>query len=142
MSGPEPEAKSRFLSRRNGMRRLVSSWDMARSWSWHRHRGTGVLELLDDGVEGRDDVVQGTAGKVGEVWDLGQPEDAEEDVDEPDELAEARQGLADVGGFLGDVRLGALGDGHQPGVLEVRGAIDGAEDLLHLRSEEHTSELQ
>src|SRR5690606_30206628 len=89
MSGPEPEAKSRFLSRRNGMRTLVNSWDMARARSWHRHRGAGVLELLDDGVEGRDHVVEGAAGEVGEVGDLGQPQDAEEDVDEADELAEA-----------------------------------------------------
>src|SRR5690606_16009429 len=124
-------------------RRLVSSWDMARSGSWHRHRGAGVLELLDDGIEGRDDVVEGAAGKVGEVRDLWQPEDAKEDVDEADELAEAGERLADVGGFLGDVRLGALGDRHQPGVLEVRGAVDGAEDLLHLllQVKEHAPRL-
>src|SRR5690606_37922262 len=49
-----------------------------------------------------------------------------------DELAEARERLTDVRRLGRDVRLRATRDGHEPRVLELGGAIDGAEDLLHL----------
>ena len=42
------------------------------------------------------------------------------------------QALAHVRGLLGNVGLGALGDRHQPRIVEVRGPIDDPEDLHHL----------
>ena len=74
----------------------------------------------------------GRPGEVRESGTSGAPTMPRKMLRMPMSLPRLASAFADVRRLGRDVRLRAARDGHQPRVLELGRAIDGAEDLLHL----------